>query len=185
MAKRIDLRAYQESIAGRLAAAQDGAAVPALLGFEAGGALWLVDLPAAGEVLPLPPLAPVPLTRPWFAGLANVHGELESVVDFSLFCGGPATPREGGARLLRIGAKSGANLALLVARVHGLKRADALFAAAAEPALPAAAWRGDCYADTQGQHWTHLELDRLLNDPQFLDAALPETADIPPATPGH
>jgi twitching motility protein PilI len=182
MAKRIDLRAYQESIASRLAAAQEGATVPALLGFEAGGTHWLVDLPAAGEVLPLPLLAPVPLTRAWFAGLANVHGELESVVDFSLFCGGPPTPREDAARLLRIGAKSGGNMALLVARVHGLKRADALFAADADAGRAPAAWLGETYADTQGQRWTRLELDRLLADPLFLDAALSETADSQPHT---
>lgn len=179
MAQRIDLRAYQESIADRLAAAQDGAAAPALLGFEAGGALWLADLPAAGEVLPLPALTPVPLTHPWFAGLANVHGELEAVVDFALFCGSAPTPRESTARLLRIGAKNGGNIALLVARVHGLRRADTLSAAEADAALPAAPWRGDRYADPQGRRWTRLELDRLLADPLFRDAALPDAA--PPA----
>lgn len=179
MAERIDLRAYQESIAGRLAAAQAGATVPALLGFEAGGTHWLVDLPAAGEVLPLPALAPVPLTQPWFAGLANVHGELEAVVDFAQFCGGAPTPRQAGARILRIGARQGGNMALLVARVQGLKRADALFAIAAEARHAAPAWRGEVFADTQGQHWTRLELDRLLADPLFLDAALPDAAPDP------
>lgn len=178
MVKRIDLRAYQDNIAGRLAAAQAGATTPALLGFEAGGAHWLVDLPAAGEVLPLPPLTPVPLTRPWFAGLANVHGELESVVDFALFRGGAPTPRDAHARLLRIGAKSGANMALLVGRVHGLKHADGLFVA--DGGASAAAWCGETFADAQGQHWTRLELDRLLADPLFLDAALPAaTGDQP------
>jgi twitching motility protein PilI len=179
MVKRIDLRAYQENIAGRLAAAQAGATVPALLGFEAGGTHWLVDLPAAGEVLPLPALAPVPLTQPWFAGLANVHGELESVVDFALFSGAPPTPRDAHARLLRIGARSGTDMALLVGRVHGLKHADGLFVADGG-AAPAAAWCGETFVDAQGQHWTRLELDRLLNDPRFLDAALPAAADAPP-----
>ncbi len=176
MVKRIDLRAYQDNIAGRLAAAQAGATTPALLGFEAGGAHWLVDLPAAGEVLPLPPLTPVPLTRPWFAGLANVHGELESVVDFALFGGGAPTPRDAQARLLRIGAPNGANMALLVGRVHGLKHADGLFVADGG-AAPAAAWCGETFADAQGQHWTRLELGRLLADPLFLDAALPAATD--------
>ncbi|GAB1392065.1 hypothetical protein MASR1M60_02280 [Rhodocyclaceae bacterium] len=172
MAKRIDLRAYQEAIATRLAAAQAGASVPALLGFESGGRCWLIDLPAAGEVLPSPPLAPVPLTRPWFAGMANVHGELQAVVDFSVFCGGAPTPREGAARLLRIGARHGSNSALLVARVHGLKRTDSLFADAAGEAavMP---WQGDAFTDSQGTRWLRLAPDRLLADPAFLDASLP------------
>lgn len=173
MAKRIDLRAYQESIAARLADAQAGAGTPALLGFESGGRHWLVDLPAAGEVLPLPAIAPVPLTQAWFAGLTNVHGELEGVVDFSVFCGGLPTPRDSAARLLRVGARAGNNVALLVARVHGLKRSDTLRADTAEAP---AGWCGTAYTDTQGERWLRLEPTRLLADPALLDAALSETA---------
>ncbi len=174
MAKRIDLRAYQEAIATRLAAAQAGASVSALLGFESGGRRWLIDLPAAGEVLPPPPLSPVPLTQPWFAGMTNVHGELQAVVDFSVFCGGAPTPREGGARLLRIGTRHGSNSALLVARVHGLKRTDSLFAAEVDDAA-APPWQGEAFTDSQGTRWLRLEPDRLLADPAFLDASLPLT----------
>lgn len=170
--QRTDLRAYQESIAARLAAAQAGAAVPALLGFESGGTHWLIDLPAAGEVLPLPAFSPVPLTQPWFLGLANVHGELEGIVDFSVFCGGAPTPCGKAARLLRIGARAGGNVALLVARVHGLKRTDALAAEAAEGS--ADGWRGPECIDAQGVRWRRLEPAALLADPRFLDAALPQ-----------
>lgn len=182
MAKRIDLRAYQESIASRLAAAQAGDGTPALLGFEANDTRWLIDLPAAGEVLPLPVVTPVPLTRAWFAGLTNVHGELSSVVDFSVFCGGAPTPREGSARLLCVGLRHGMSCTLLVARVFGLKRTDTLFIAddgAASTAAPP--WRGDLLTDTQGQRWARLEIDKLFVDPVFLDAALPDAA-LEPAT---
>lgn len=173
MAQRVDLRAYQDSIATRLAAAQAGACVPALLGFEAGGRHWLVELPAAGEVLPLPALAPVPLTQPWFAGLASVHGELQAVVDFSVFCGGAPTPRDAAARLLRIGAPQGGNAALLVARVHGLKRTDTL-SAAADAAVAAPGWRGTTFSDNQGERWTCIDPAQLLADSLFRDAALPD-----------
>jgi twitching motility protein PilI len=168
--QRTDLRAYQESIAARLAAAQAGAAVPALLGFESGGHNWLIDLTAAGEVLPLPAFSPVPLTQPWFIGLANVRGELEGIVDFSVFCGDAPTPCGKAARLLRIGARSGANTALLVARVHGLKRADALQAETVEE--PSGGWRGAVFADAQGVRWRRLDPAQLLADPGFIDAAL-------------
>ncbi len=173
MTKRIDLRAYQEAIATRLAAAQAGGSAPALLGFESGGRRWLIDLPAAGEVMPLPPLAPVPLTQPWFAGLTNVHGELQVVVDFAVFCGVPPTAQDSAARLLRVGSRQGNNMALLVARVHGLKRTDSLFAAEADAAEPAGvSWQGEAFSDSQGTTWTRLELDPLLADPRFLDASL-------------
>lgn len=175
MAKRIDLRAYQESIAGKLAAAQAGDTAPALLGFEAGGCRWLVDLPAAGEVLPLPVLTPVPLTHAWFAGLASVHGELRSVVDFSVFCGGTPTP-SAAARLLCIGTRFNNPAALLVERVHGLRRADTLRPSEAEPANLSHPWRGMSFTDIEGGHWTRLEVGRLLTAPDFLDAALPGIA---------
>lgn len=173
MAKRIDLRAYQESIATRLADAQAGAGTTALLGFESGGRHWLIDLPDAGEVLPVPALSPVPLTQSWFAGLANVHGDLENVVDFSVFCGGPPTPRDSAARLLRVGSRAGNNLALLVGRVHGLKRADTL---QADPAVAPSGWSDMSYTDTLGERWLHLEPARLLADPALRDAALPGAA---------
>lgn len=172
MAKRIDLRAYQESIASRLAAAEAGAAVPALLGFESAGRRWLIELPAAGEVLPLPPITPVPLTQAWLLGLANVHGELVGVVDFARFCGAAPTPLSATCRLLRIGVRQGVDSALLVGRVFGLKRTDSLFAAEAALAEAALPWQADMLADSQGEHWRRLDVARLIDDPCFLDARL-------------
>lgn len=175
MAKRIDLRDYQESITRRLADAQAGAGVAALLGFESGGTHWLIDLPQAGEVLPLPTLCPVPLTQPWFAGLTNVHGELQGVIDFSVYCGGSPTPRDGAARLLCIGSRLGHNITLLVNRVHGLKRVDTL-SAAEETSAAAGSWQGDAFLDAQGVRWIRLEPVHLCTDPAFLDAVLPDAA---------
>lgn len=171
---RIDLAAYRSSIAARLADAQSGAGIPALLGFESGGRRWLVDLPAAGEVLPLPVLTPVPLTLPWLAGLTSIHGELQAVVDFSVFCGGLPTPRDATARLLRIGTRLGGNAALLVARVHGLKRTDML--CATDDAAEMRDWCGEVLADNQGERWTRLDTTRLVADPSFRDAVLPDAA---------
>ncbi|MCX8085659.1 MAG: chemotaxis protein CheW [Rhodocyclaceae bacterium] len=175
MAQRIDLAAYQEAIAARLAAAEAGGGVPALLGFEAGGERWLVDLSAAGEVLPVPELTPVPLTRDWFAGLANVHGELAGVVDFARFCGLAPAPRGISARLICIGTEPGYRVALLVSRLLGVKRADGFAEAEGAPALCQADWCGPAYTDASGGLWRRLEVEQLLADPVFLDAALPES----------
>ena len=51
-----------------------------------------------------------------FAGIANIRGNLHAVTDFSVFRGGAPTPQNANARLLLIGAKHGANAALLVSR---------------------------------------------------------------------
>src|SRR6266581_4946094 len=74
MAKRISLREFQESLVARLTSAARGEAARSWLGVETGTVRWLVDLFDSGEVVPLPELTPVPLTRSWFAGIANNHG---------------------------------------------------------------------------------------------------------------
>jgi twitching motility protein PilI len=167
MAKRISLREFQESLAQRLASAQRGEARQALLGVESGNDLWLLDLSDSGEVLPVPPLTTVPLTKPWFAGIANVRGMLYSIVDFSAFRGGEPTRRNADTRLLLVGARHGINSALLMDRTLGLKNIDDLEPVAVEGDRPG--WAGIRRQDAQGRQWTLLKLRALLADPAFLD----------------
>jgi twitching motility protein PilI len=87
---------------------------PVCLGVQAGPDYWLLDLADSGEIVPLTPLTEVPLTKPWFAGIANIRGNLHSVVDLSAFVGKEATPRNTSSRLLLIGTRHGSNAALLV-----------------------------------------------------------------------
>ena len=49
----------------------------------------------------------MPLTRPWFAGIANIRGNLHAVSDFSLFRGGAPIVQNANARLLLIGTRHG------------------------------------------------------------------------------
>ena len=167
MARRISLREFQESLAQRLASARRGEARQALLGVESGNEPWLLDLSDSGEVLPVPPLTTVPLTKPWFAGVANVRGTLYGVVDFSAFRGGEPTRRDAETRLLLVGARHGIISALLVDRTLGLKSIDDLEPMAAEGDPPA--WAALRRQDAQGRQWTLLELRALLADPAFLD----------------
>jgi twitching motility protein PilI len=127
MAKRISLREFQQSLSERLVSARRGEGGHTLLGVESGaddlpgGSHWLIDLADSGEVVPLPQLTPAPLTKPWFAGIANIRGVLYSVVDFAAWRGGAPTPINAQSRLLLIGARHGINSALLVRRALGLR----------------------------------------------------------------
>ena len=105
-----------------------------LLGVQSGADFWLLKLSDSGEIVPLTPLAEVPLTRPWFAGIANIRGNLNSVVDFAAFRGAEPTVQNAGARLLLIGTRYGSNAALLVTRLLGLRNIDDLTPAPADPA---------------------------------------------------
>ncbi|MDI6747611.1 MAG: chemotaxis protein CheW [Rhodocyclaceae bacterium] len=170
MAKRVSLREFQAGLSERLSRARSGQAVQALLGTVAGKDRYLLELSDSGEVVPLPPLTTVPLTKPWFAGVANVRGELYSVVDFSAFRGGEATPRNSAARLLLVGARYGINSALLVNRTLGLKSLSGLQEQiVGEEDVPA--WVGTRYVDGDGQSWIRLRLRPLLEDPEFLNVA--------------
>lgn len=170
MAKRISLREFQEGLVQRLTSARRGETARALLGIQSGHDHWLLDLSDSGEVVPLPTLTTVPLTKPWFAGLANVRGTLYSVVDFSAFRGGEPTRRNANARLLLVGARHGSNSALLVDRTLGLRNPDELELAPAPDNAPP--WAAELRNDPQGRCWTRLNIEALLEDPAFLDVEL-------------
>lgn len=167
MAKRISLREFQESLSQRLTSAHRGEARRALLGVASGNDYWLLDLSDSGEVVPLPALTNVPLTKPWFAGIANVRGTLYSVVDFSAFRGHEPTRRNANARLLLVGARDGTHGALLVDGTLGLKSIDDLDLV--DAASGESTWAGEVRQDAQGRKWTLLKLRELLADPAFLD----------------
>ena len=180
MAKRISLREYQQGLSERLMSARRGEGSQALLGIESGaddlpgGSHWLIDLADSGEVSPMPQLTPVPLTKPWFAGIANIRGVLYSVVDFSAWRGGAPTPINAQSRLLLVGARHGINSALLVRRALGL-RPQLQMHAASEAKVGAgdtAPWLGGRFTDAQDVIWTQLRIPALLADPNYLDIAL-------------
>jgi twitching motility protein PilI len=180
MAKRISLREFQQSLSERLLSARRGEGSQSLLGVESGaddlpgGSHWLIDLADSGEVAPLPQLTPAPLTKPWFAGIANIRGVLYSVVDFSAWRGGAPTPINAQSRLLLVGARHGINTALLVRRALGLRPQLQMHAASETMvgAGDAAPWQGGRFKDAQDVTWTQLRIPALLADPNYLDIAL-------------
>jgi twitching motility protein PilI len=166
MAKRGSLREFQAHLATRLAGAGDRNAA-GLLGIQAGADYWLLSLADSGEIIPLTPLASVPLTKPWFVGIANIRGNLYSVADFSAFQGKEATPQNASSRLLLIGTRHGNNAALLVTRMLGLRNLETLTPAAADPNAPA--WAREAYTDNEGRRWKMLNVRELLADDHFMD----------------
>jgi twitching motility protein PilI len=180
MAKRISLREFQRDLSERLVSARRGEGAQALLGIESGaddlpgGSHWLIDLADSGEVAPLPQLTPAPLTKSWFAGIANIRGVLYSVVDFSAWRGGAPTPINAQSRLLLVGARHGINTALLVRRALGLRPQLQMHAASEAKVGPdeTTPWLGGRFKDAQDVIWTQLRIPALLADPNYLDIAL-------------
>ena len=168
MAARLSLRDYQLEFSARLQRAETDGHAASKLGLEAGGAAWLVDLTEAGEMIPVPPISAVPLARPWFRGIANIRGNLYSVVDFAAFLGGEATAVTGEARLLLISDRFRAGCALLVGRSLGLRKSGEL---QPDPGGAASKWTRAEYTDADGTHWKELNVPALVRDPEFLDVS--------------
>jgi twitching motility protein PilI len=124
-AARIDLRSFQQELATRLASKTAAQVESSRLGLACAGQRWLVRLVDAAEVVAVPPIAAVPLTQPWFAGLANIRGNLYSVVDFAGFLGREAVIPHGTggqSRLLLFGPRAGdLRVGILVQSVLGLR----------------------------------------------------------------
>ena len=170
MRKKISLREFQEYLGKRLTSAARGEVSSALLGVQSGNESWLLNLSDSGEIIPLTTLSAVPLTHPWFSGIANIRGNLYSVVDFSAFRGDEPTPANPNARLVLIGTRFGANSALLVTRMLGLKPADAFTAVDAPGAQPA--WVDGVWEDASGKRWRKLNVPGLLSDAGFMHVGI-------------
>jgi twitching motility protein PilI len=166
---RISLRDYQRELAERLRQA-DSARFASKLGVQIGEQSWLIDLVEAGEVMRVPPITPVPLTRPWFRGVANVRGNLYSVIDFAEFLGTGISGTGEQARLVLLGERFRSAAALLVDRSLGLRNPAHL--RAREAAAGRAAWLRGEYEDESGAHWSELNVGELVRDAEFLSVAL-------------
>jgi twitching motility protein PilI len=164
MAGKSSLRDYQRELAERLRSA-DSARIASKLGLQVGRESWLVNLADAGEVIPVPAISPVPLTKPWFKGVTSIRGMLYSVVDFPAFLGGAAVIVGEQARLLLIGERFRMGSALLVDRSLGLRNPERLQPRASDARAP---WLKAEYTDTDGTRWKELDLPQLVQHPDFL-----------------
>jgi twitching motility protein PilI len=175
MANREALRELQSRLAQRLQAARTESRSASWLAVESAGQGLLVALPSAGEIFPFGSVWPVPHTRPWFVGVANLRGGLHGVVDLAAFLGlrptmaAPESVREQ-SRVLALNPGLGSHCALLVEKLAGLRSAEQLtaepVAEGARPPFAGPAWR-----DADGRVWQEIDLAALAQHEQFLAIA--------------
>jgi twitching motility protein PilI len=162
-ARRTRLRQYQEELLERMQAARTGSGARThQLGVEIGGERYLLDLLEAGEIVPVPALTSVPLTQPWYLGLANIRGSLVGVIDLARFFGLPDNAATSGsaARLVTFSPSLGMPCGFLATRVHGLRQAADM--------TP----QDGRLVDADGNAWTPLALAALAQDERFLHVGL-------------
>lgn len=160
MSKRLNLLEFQQSLIDRLQVSDLSAARMTTLGVQMAEKNWLVDMTDISEVLPLPKVTAVPFTKSWFRGIANVRGNLYSVVDMTAYQIGGVASGDTNNRVLLVAERYGFNAALLVDRVLGLHDARTWSENEVDGQTE--------YLDEQGASWCKLDVSGLLVQPEFL-----------------
>ena len=163
----VKLREFSTQLAQRLKEAPNKPTEATRLAVRIGPENYLIEMALAGEIVSLPGIAPVPWTRPWYRGLANVRGRLIGVVDLLQLAGGDPLPADQTHQVLVFGEALGVNAGILVTRAFGIRNLKDL--TMLDGVAPAArgSWERARYRDTDGLTLTELELRDLATSSHF------------------
>ncbi len=165
----VKLREFSTQLAQRLKEAPNLPTEPTRLAVRIGVENFLIEMALAGEIVSLPDISPVPWTRPWYRGLANVRGRLIGVVDLQQLTGREPLSAEQSQQVLVFGEALGVNAGIVVTRAFGirnLKDLTLLDGATAPRARPD--WEQARYRDNDGLTMTELDLRELAKSPNFV-----------------
>jgi twitching motility protein PilI len=131
----------------------------------------LFSMEAVAEIIPVPRITRVPGVKSWLLGIANLRGMVMAVVDLQAFLSGEPAGLLPGSRLLVV--RSGEwHYGLLVDAIVGMRHFGP---ASRQIALDTVAGNLSPYITgafaSEDQHWLAFNLSRLLNAPEFLQAA--------------
>lgn len=128
------------------------------------------------EVLPAPEqITRIPGSKPWLRGIANVRGQLLTIVDLKAFLGAGPAHADRKARMLLLASREVPS-AIIVDEVLGFRR----FALSefSEP-VPVTQVRCDHYLTgtyrREGEAYPLFDIGRLIDDPSFLSAGVQKT----------
>ncbi len=160
MSKRFNLCEFQQGLLDKMQVQAHSGNQATTLGILIGAESWLVDMADISEVLAVPNLTVVPLTKSWYCGVANVRGNIYSISDLAAYMNHPATLHDAQNRILLIGQKFNSNAGLLVAKVLGLRNTQDWTSSEQNGVV--------LYQDGSGQQWRKLDIRQLLQQPEFI-----------------
>lgn len=141
------------------------------VGFKLGQERFVTARSDVREVLSVPPvIIRVPGAQSWLRGIANVRGQLITIVDLKAFLGGGVSMTDRRARVLVL-ANRDVPTGILVAEVIGFRRFDSTDYTDETPAttLSCENYLSGGYR-RDDETWPHFSLTKLLQDEQFLRA---------------
>ena len=162
----VKLREFSTNLAQRLKDAPGLPTEPTRLAVRVGAENFLIEMGSAGEIVSLPDVAPVPWTRPWYRGLANVRGRLVGVVDLLQMSGRAPLPPEQAQQLLVFGEGVSVNAGILITRAFGIRNLKDLTALPAA-GQTAATWEQVRFRDADGLAYAELDLREFARAPAF------------------
>lgn len=173
MASGLDLRKYQEGILAKLEsiAAAGTATSASRLGVAFGKDRVLVNLAEISEVIPVPEMHAVPLTKPWFLGMANVRGNLYGISDLAQLVGMPAVARSSNSRVLLVNQDLMAQSGIVVERLIGLRSLDELKVRDTTEEKPFC-FKQTEYEDADGMRWLELDCQALVETKEFMQPSI-------------
>lgn len=139
--------------------------------FRLGDVRLTCSIDEVSEFLPIPAFTPVPGTKPWILGLANVRGDLLTVIDLAWFLNGERTRVTMRTRLLAATLR-GRPVGLLVDEVFGQRQF--VSSEGKKTKLPKKSPIRN-YVNKQYRSgkevWQELDLDSLFSTAEFLNGA--------------
>ncbi len=171
---RTQLREFQDGLEERLRNAQSAPVKQNNLALRIMDRNYLIDLPQAGEIIPVPEMTVVPLTKSWYRGLANVRGNLVSIIDLNLFRGGAPTVQDKDSRVLVFANDMHFHAGILVSRMQGLRGVHQMQVAPKEAVETTVqvGWISGYWQDEEGSLWEELDLPALMADSRFLNIGI-------------
>lgn len=177
MATRIALQQFQAELARKLAESAEKPLAAQWLGVSWRGVRALLPLSQAGEIFNPVALQRLPHTQDWVLGVASLRGGLSLVFDWVRLLGLPLAEVSGvpddTVYWVSLNPALGLGAALCVDHLLGL---HGELGWSSEPAAPTHPAVVRVCRDATGQRWHQLDLQLLVQSPDFLDPRLPAFA---------
>lgn len=123
------------------------------------------------EIIPLPSITRVPGVKPWLLGIANLRGTVITIIDLQRFLSSKATTVVNNSRVVVISADEW-DYGLLIDEVIGMRHfgADSRLHNVGTVDVHLRPYLTEAF-NGEGKLWLTFSVDRLLEDPNFLNAA--------------
>ncbi|MCC5810084.1 MAG: chemotaxis protein CheW [Ectothiorhodospiraceae bacterium] len=140
--------------------------------FRLGSQHFVAPMEQVSELLKYPDLSPVPRTKNWVRGMANVRGNLLPIMDLSGYLSGGSSSLTRASRVLVIDI-DGVFTGLLVDEVFGMRHFEDDLRRDAPADLPPylAPYIDGRFDEPAGGRWLLFSMEALARHPQFLKVA--------------